>query len=697
MSNVSRACLCVALVLTAGCPAKTVVHTEAPDGELLYNRKPLRQWFLALEDTDPKVRGDALDVVELLADPKELGPQTEAVVAALAKALTDPDVALRKRAAHTLGKLGPEAKAAVPALIGALKDDQVCTAAIEALSQIGPGAKTAARPLLELLKHKDPMIQGTAAWALGDVAADMEEAVPALIEVLKSESNRYSAAYALGRLGPRAKAAIPDLLALLKSRTDDPIIRGGAAAALGAMGPEAKAAIPVLVQAVKEQEAGVQQHAALALVRLGEADVGPAALRGLLRQDSIWIMLELSTQLQHIGPESKAAVPVLIEALKDQSRHVRWFAAFMLGRIGPEAKGAVPALLAALRENDTEFNNALTGALQSVDPQAAAGAGYAAFEVVAHLVLYGAGRSSQDRAFRAVALSMPWVYGLDRTGSLYVFQVAADDKGKKRPASTVLEDVGDGNALAIFGDVLVCTRAGSLEVYSLQVPGRPRHLGRFGLDAGRYDSQTLIRHGNMAFLVGRDGILSYDLAEPAKPRFLARTECKGHPWAGCVAGKHLYVVGARLREGARYGIAVFEIAAPGTLKEVGFAPTARRPYHLFALPGNRLLASLEGSRSPDGVGNAAVFSVTKPAEPTLLSEMANAGGRGAAILTRDDQAYLVCDGVVLSAGARELKRCFSYEPEGATLDGFPYHGDSKGHYTALATDGVITVLRLVDK
>lgn len=51
----------------------------------------------------------------------------------------------------------------------------------------------------------------------------------------------------------------------------------------------------------------------------------------------------------------EAAVPPLIEALKDENLHVRWYAATRLGKIGPAAKEAVPALIAARRNTDEDF------------------------------------------------------------------------------------------------------------------------------------------------------------------------------------------------------------------------------------------------------------------------------------------------------------------------------------------------------
>jgi|SRR5262245_15650420 len=53
-----------------------------------------------------------------------------------------------------------------------------------------------------------------------------------------------------------------------------------------------------------------------------------------------------------IGPEGKAAVAALTEALKDEDNAVRGSAADALGYIGPEARSAAPALVGALKDKD---------------------------------------------------------------------------------------------------------------------------------------------------------------------------------------------------------------------------------------------------------------------------------------------------------------------------------------------------------
>src|SRR5262249_6230774 len=58
---------------------------------------------------------------------------------------------------------------------------------------------------------------------------------------------------------------------------------------------------------------------------------------------------------KRIGPEGKAAVPALIEALQDKDGLVQCRAAGALGKIGPEARDAGPALRRAFRKSGDFF------------------------------------------------------------------------------------------------------------------------------------------------------------------------------------------------------------------------------------------------------------------------------------------------------------------------------------------------------
>ena len=68
-----------------------------------------------------------------------------------------------------------------------------------------------------------------------------------------------------------------------------------------------------------------------------------------------------------IGPEAKEAVPVLIDALKDENIYVRRRAALVLVKIGPEAKAAVPALIDALKDKDKDVRSNAAEALGEIN------------------------------------------------------------------------------------------------------------------------------------------------------------------------------------------------------------------------------------------------------------------------------------------------------------------------------------------
>jgi HEAT repeat protein len=123
-------------------------------------------------------------------------------VPALARALHDPDLSLRRNVTLALGFLaegsshfasGPtkiDIRAALPALIVALKD-------------------------------RDELVRAWAAEDIADIGPDAASAVPALIKLLsRDEGSRGSACVALRGIGPAAKSALPALKQLLLDPDD---------------------------------------------------------------------------------------------------------------------------------------------------------------------------------------------------------------------------------------------------------------------------------------------------------------------------------------------------------------------------------------------------------------------------------------------------------------------------------------------
>lgn len=330
-------------------------------------------------------------------------------------------------------------------------------------------------------------------------------------------------------------------------------------------------------------------------------------------------------------------------------------------------------------------------------------------EKIALLNLPGRDRFPGNHAFRSVALRFPWTYVLDRKGTLYIFripkpqQVGMGRVPELQPTKTI-DKVGDGNDLCALESVLLFTQHGALRVYSLEDPGTPQYVGQFGPARNVYHSQTIVLDGKRAFLVGRNAIVTYALSDPLKPDHLTTYRGKVNAWTGCVSGEYLYVGGSDHKQ-QRVGISVFNVRDRNRLQYVGFVPTTKTPYHVFALPGKRLLASLDADtrfRFYFGAGGAvhgksALLTIKEPTAPRLLEEIGGSGGRTSIVMSFADKQFFACNGNVFSIGAESLTPQFPFFPHGSTLDGLPYHGDTDDKYAAIAMDSVTMVLRFVGK
>ena len=73
-----------------------------------------------------------------------------------------------------------------------------------------------------------------------------------------------------------------------------------------------------------------------------------------------------------IDPKSKAVVPVLCAALKEDEESIRKKAAAALAEIGPPAKDAFVPLAEILRDPSTDVRLVVVLALKKIDPKAAA-------------------------------------------------------------------------------------------------------------------------------------------------------------------------------------------------------------------------------------------------------------------------------------------------------------------------------------
>jgi HEAT repeat protein len=252
-----------------------------------------------------------------------------AAVPALVDALTDP--------ALNEGSNGGEPRALIAMLLGL----------------IGPEARDAARALEVVLRTERGHVRHEARLALVRIGAKTDVVVPSLIESLRAQDkgnrggpvqrlmgNRWDIkstwladdlAYQLGLIGPDAGAAVP-LLREIAGKRDSPC-RLTSCIALWRVTRSPTEAAPLMVAALKALVNGT-------LASNGPPEDEPAFLDALAE----------------VGPEARAAVPLLMELLpadKDGYRHpLAEKAALALAGIGPDAKPALPLLRDAVKDKN---------------------------------------------------------------------------------------------------------------------------------------------------------------------------------------------------------------------------------------------------------------------------------------------------------------------------------------------------------
>ena len=126
-----------------------------------------------------------------------------------------------------------------------------------------------------------------------------------------------------------------------------------------------------LISALRSENSSIRQRAAEALGKIGpEAKAAVPGLIEALKDEAVrW---KAGEALGKIGPGAKAAVPALIEALKDEKEYIRREVVEALGKIGPGAKAAVPALIKALKDEKEYIRKEVVEALGKIGPAAKA-------------------------------------------------------------------------------------------------------------------------------------------------------------------------------------------------------------------------------------------------------------------------------------------------------------------------------------
>jgi HEAT repeat protein len=245
-------------------------------------------------------------------------------------------------------------------------DEKARVAAIDALGNLGAGAKDATPTLAELLTpDNSPIVRAHAAHALMQIGVDAASAAPALAKAISDPDFHVQrmAIAALERIHPDPKVVIE---ALGKALADsDPSVR---IAALHTLTEYSDAAVPVLGKALENKD--TRYWSALALGELGvQAKGAVPALAAALADERPEVRRELLIALARVGADAAPAVPAIVPLLQDKDESVAHAAGFALGSIGPGAASATDALRKAIDGKDELEECVNSWALARIEPQ----------------------------------------------------------------------------------------------------------------------------------------------------------------------------------------------------------------------------------------------------------------------------------------------------------------------------------------
>ena len=298
-----------------------------------------------------------------------LGPAARAAVPALIKGLDDDEEQVFFWSATALAKIGPDAHEATPELIKRLKrsgrryKDQVHVRIVHALTQIGPAAVL---QLTGALGSEHSSVRLGAVRVLGNLGFASREAAPRLFDLLAddSESVRFSAGSALGRIGD---VAYPQIMKGLSA--DSATVRAAAAHAVVWIPANSRPAIHLAKRLAKETDNETKVAGLNALNRIGfDGERLLALLLPALDSEEPRLRQEALSGILSLRPNSRAAVPHLIERLAAKDPSKRKQAIDLLGRMGYDASVAVPKLITGLGQADEEEKRSIRNALVEMGP-----------------------------------------------------------------------------------------------------------------------------------------------------------------------------------------------------------------------------------------------------------------------------------------------------------------------------------------
>lgn len=201
-----------------------------------------------------------------LAAVAEYQRPTDPAVKKILELLSEGVGSTRRHAAMCLGEIGPvDGVEIVKPLLAAARDriDPVRDAALVALGQFGPEAKSGLAELKTMLADKKYTNQVNAARSVWLISGDGKDSVAKLIGLTEKTDYQLEAVDVLAEMKSEASAAIPTLTEMLES--PDPDIRMQSVRAIGLIGSTEKDVLAAVRKVVKDDDADVARAAKKAL------------------------------------------------------------------------------------------------------------------------------------------------------------------------------------------------------------------------------------------------------------------------------------------------------------------------------------------------------------------------------------------------------------------------------------------------
>lgn len=326
---------------------------------------PLDDSFRETENQVLAALGDKLDLTAMSLFKADESLR-EIVVLGLLEKVKGNNTEISESAAKALGAMGPDAKSAIPELVNQMAhpSQKVKNASAEALGRIGGDGVT---NLIAALQSDNKNHQALGALAFKQMRNGTPETVRAIIPLLKSQDSmvRSCACRALGNFGSVSKDAVFALREALKD--EESKVRCEVLYAIREIGPDAKDAIPDLIAKLSDADMGVREQAAIGLQKFG-ADAVPLLVQAT-KDENIDIAMSSVQLLGTIKPVEESTIRAMAEAMENKDSGVRFMAANTLGEQGTEAaKASFPALAATMKDPTKEVRYAAYRSLEKLQP-----------------------------------------------------------------------------------------------------------------------------------------------------------------------------------------------------------------------------------------------------------------------------------------------------------------------------------------